>query len=94
MSYQKLFDYMSKEHGVTLLESDMSEIINIVNEQHNSQWRPIEEIDTVEDGTIVCLIDLVRDSIVHSTVIYYYNYNHKNNAYNKNYTHFLIIPKL
>lgn len=32
MNYQKLFNYMSKEHGVDLLESDMQEICNIVNE--------------------------------------------------------------
>jgi hypothetical protein len=30
--YQKLFNYMLDEHGVTLLEQDMQEIINIVNE--------------------------------------------------------------
>ena len=30
MDYQKLFDYMKDEHGVTLLESDMQEIRNIV----------------------------------------------------------------
>lgn len=29
MYYQKLFDYMSKEHNVVLLESEMSEIISI-----------------------------------------------------------------
>ena len=32
MDYQKLFNYMSKEHGVTLLEQDMQEIVNIVTE--------------------------------------------------------------
>jgi hypothetical protein len=32
MNYQKLFDYMSKEHGVDLLETDMQEIENIVKE--------------------------------------------------------------
>lgn len=30
MDYQKLFNYMENEHGVTLLESDMQEIRNIV----------------------------------------------------------------
>jgi mevalonate pyrophosphate decarboxylase len=45
MNYQKLFDYLSDEHGVTLLESDMSEIINIVNEmQQAPKWRPIEQV--------------------------------------------------
>lgn len=37
MNYQKLFNYMSEEHGVTLLETDMQEICNIVNEM---QFRP------------------------------------------------------
>ena len=32
MKNQKLFDYMHQEHGVTLLESDMIEIRNIVLE--------------------------------------------------------------
>lgn len=31
MNYQPLFDYMSKEHGLTLLEGEMIEIIKIVN---------------------------------------------------------------
>jgi hypothetical protein len=29
--WQRLFNYMKDEHGVTLLESDMQEIENIVN---------------------------------------------------------------
>ena len=33
MNYQKLFNYMRDEHGVTLLESDMREIVDIVNEK-------------------------------------------------------------
>lgn len=36
MDYQKLFKYMSEEHGVTLLETDMQEICNIVNEMQNN----------------------------------------------------------
>ena len=32
MNYQKLFDHMAENHGVTLLESDMQEICNIVEE--------------------------------------------------------------
>ena len=30
MDYQKLFNYMVENHGVTLLESDMREIVDIV----------------------------------------------------------------
>jgi hypothetical protein len=29
--YQKLFNYMSEEHGITLLENEMQEIENIIN---------------------------------------------------------------
>jgi thymidylate synthase len=36
MNYQKLFDYMSKEHGVDLLETDMQEIERIVRESDKS----------------------------------------------------------
>jgi hypothetical protein len=32
MDYQKLFNYMSEEHGLTLLQTDMQEICNIVRE--------------------------------------------------------------
>lgn len=32
MNYQKLFDHMSNEHGLTLLEGEMLEIIHIVRE--------------------------------------------------------------
>lgn len=32
MNYQPLFDYMSKQHGVDLIETDMIEIVRIVNE--------------------------------------------------------------
>ena len=36
MNYQKLFNYMSEQHGVDLLDSDMQEICNIVNEMQPS----------------------------------------------------------
>lgn len=32
MNYDKLFTHMQDEHGLMLLESEMQEIINIVNE--------------------------------------------------------------
>ena len=35
MNYQKLFDYISNEHGVTLLQQDMQDIVNIVNEMQS-----------------------------------------------------------
>lgn len=36
MSYQSLFDYMSEQHNVTLLETDMQEICRIVEQINNS----------------------------------------------------------
>ena len=39
MNYQKLFDYMSNEHGVTLLEQDMQEICKIVSEMFSDEIR-------------------------------------------------------
>lgn len=38
MDYQKLFTYMSEEHGVALLETDMQEICNIVDEMQNQTF--------------------------------------------------------
>lgn len=40
MNYQKLFDYFSREHGLTLLETEMQEICNIVNDM---QWISVED---------------------------------------------------
>jgi predicted ATP-binding protein involved in virulence len=37
MNYQKLFDYMAKEHGVELLETDMQEIVRIVDEMKEEE---------------------------------------------------------
>jgi len=37
MNYQKLFDYMSKEHGVDLLETDIQEIVRIVEEMKEAE---------------------------------------------------------
>lgn len=34
MNYQKLFDYMSKAHNVTLLESEMQNIVKICIDLH------------------------------------------------------------
>lgn len=33
-SYQNLFDYLTKEHGLTLLESQMNDLINVVHKFH------------------------------------------------------------
>lgn len=51
MRYQKLFNYMSKEHGVTLLETDMQEICNIVNEIQDEALRqpPLIDSFTMQD---------------------------------------------
>lgn len=38
MNYTKLFNYMSEEHGVTLLIQDMQEICNIVNEMQSDEF--------------------------------------------------------
>ena len=35
--YQKLFDYMYNEHGVTLLEQDMQEICLLVSSMQRSE---------------------------------------------------------
>lgn len=32
MNYQKLFNYFYEEHGITMLQTDMQEVIRIVNE--------------------------------------------------------------
>ncbi len=36
MNYQKLFNYLKEQHGITLLQHDMQEIINIVNEMQQT----------------------------------------------------------
>lgn len=36
MDYQKLFDYMVKEYGIDLLETEMQEIVDVVNEMQST----------------------------------------------------------
>ena len=42
MEYQKLFDHMLTEHGLTLLQSEMQEIIEVVREIDGDDWIKIE----------------------------------------------------
>ena len=44
MNYQKLFNYMHAEHGVTLLESDMREIVDIVKEMNKESRKNSRKI--------------------------------------------------
>jgi len=49
MNYQKLFDYISQNYGINLLESEMQEICNIVNEiQKEANECQNKEIDSVK----------------------------------------------
>lgn len=45
MNYQKLFNYLAEQHGVTLLETDMQEIVNIVKEAEppKSEWISVKD---------------------------------------------------
>lgn len=47
MDYQELFNHMCDEHDLILLESEMQEIINIVNKMQET-----EEIKIEENGNI------------------------------------------
>ena len=69
MNYQKLFEYMKDEHGVTLLESDMQEIQNIVLECESEQCnianvgRSVSVyIEDRDIATIEALHDLLLDA--------------------------------
>jgi hypothetical protein len=97
MNYQKLFDYLSDEHGVTLLESDMSEIVNIVNEmQQAPKWRDISEIDDLTEPTLVLManIDVAKKIILNSSIELVTENDSYATSYLFRYTHFLILPKL
>ena len=37
MNYQKLFDYFHEQHGISLFETDMQEIVRIVKEMEESE---------------------------------------------------------
>lgn len=54
MNYQPLFDHMSKEHGVTLLESEMQEIILIVDKMTKVQCENCIRHGTKADECWVC----------------------------------------
>ena len=49
MNYQKLFEYLQREHNATLLESDINEIVNIVNEMQQKQ--PVGDAEIEAIGT-------------------------------------------
>lgn len=40
MDYQKLFDYFKDSHGITLLQTDMQEVCNIINKNRDeyAEW--------------------------------------------------------
>ena len=95
MNYQKLFDYMIDEHGVTLLESDMSEIINIVNEmQQVPKWQPIEELINLEYGVWVAVKERAKrkERLVYEVYEISEWINHE--VMQRFYSDFLILPKL
>ena len=81
-------DYMdvpiSVDKYITILEE-------IVEESLLSTWRPISEIDGVEDGTLIAACDFVRGNVINESVILYVTESIK--KYKNNFTHFLIIPK-
>jgi len=94
MNYQKLFDYMIDEHGVTLLESDMSEIINIVNEmQQVPKWQPIEELINLEygDGVWVVVKERAREKWTYD--IHQISQYTPRETMQRFYSHFLMLPK-
>jgi len=47
MNQQQLFNYLSKEHGVDLLEHELQEVCRIVNE---SQWIEFSKEKPTESG--------------------------------------------
>jgi hypothetical protein len=60
MNYTKLYNYMSDQHGLILLEEEMQEIVNICNEQQKEAWisteiRPLFTKD--EHGNWICTED-------------------------------------
>lgn len=55
MYYQKLFNYMSDEHDVILLETDMQEICNIVNEMQANELR-----QPLVSGSLPCYHNFIQ----------------------------------
>jgi hypothetical protein len=43
MNYQPLFDYLYDSHGVTLTQSEMQELINIVNAMKDVRSEQVKE---------------------------------------------------
>lgn len=56
--YQNLFNYLSDQHGICLLQSEMQEIIDIVNEmQKGENMISDEEIEEYADGYFKRFVD-------------------------------------
>ena len=51
MEYQKLFDHMVNEHALTLFQSEMQEIIDIVREIDGDGWIRIESEEDLPKNT-------------------------------------------
>ena len=73
---QELFNYMKNEHGVTLMDTDMLEIVRIVNAMPKQEQEPIDPQSIINakavvitdkaghfffKGTIVTILDYEKD---------------------------------
>lgn len=54
MNYQKLFDCLQSQHGITALESEMQEIVNIVEEMKQVTANSIPTSDEIKTVLYNC----------------------------------------
>ena len=71
MDYQKLFDYMHREHNTILLEQDMKEIVLIVNEMQQQALLQSDVSGSFcdyckDDRTAVCCQTCLDEMINHT----------------------------
>jgi hypothetical protein len=85
---------MIDEHGAILLESDMSEIINIVNEmQQVPKWQPIEELINLEYGVWVVVKERAKSKERWVYEVYEISEWTNHEVMQRFYSEFLILPK-
>lgn len=66
---QELFDYMSQEHGVALLETDMEELENIILKEYKKELIEKMTWENVDNDTLNDIIELIEadETLNHKT---------------------------
>lgn len=100
MNLQPLFDHLKEEHGLTLVESELFEIVNIVNKDCPG-WIDVNDQLPKERDYFSILVygSYTRDCPQRPTEVHYYwrgkniEFRNMDGSRTKNVTHWMPLPK-